>query len=57
MAINFPPPPGDKGDLIDSDYYTDSETGRQWQYDASIDAWRAGGNLGPGLVYRVGLVF
>ena len=53
MAINFPPPPGDKGDLIDGDYYTDSETGKQWQYDASIDAWRsAGGNLGPGIVYR-----
>ena len=53
MAINFPPPPGDKGDLIDGDYYTDSETGKQWQYDASIDAWRSvGGNLGPGIVYR-----
>ena len=52
MAINFPPPPGDKGDLIDGAYYTDTESGRQWQYDASIDAWRAGGNLGPGIVYR-----
>jgi hypothetical protein len=52
MAINFPPPPGDKGDLIDGDYYTDSESGRQWQYDASIDAWRAAGDVGPGIVYR-----
>ena len=52
MAINFPPPPGDKGDLIDGDYYTDTETGRQWQYDASIGAWRASGNSGPGIVYR-----
>ena len=55
MALNFPPSTIGGNPPIDGDFWTDPETGRQWQFDGDVPGWKVTAFPGPGVVYRGGI--